>query len=127
MRVPTAVTFVVAPLSLCCSWLLVHVRRSHPAALMVQGPEGAAIGFLGGAWTIVLACPSLPSGRTDATDWTMGFTLLAWNWRYAPREAWNGWTLDAFRNLGPNIWLGLMGLITGLADTLVWEGCGLSH
>ena len=54
----------------------------------------------------------------------MGLTLLAYTWRFAPRHAYGGLTPDVFRDIGPNAWLALVGIATGMADTLVWEAAG---
>jgi len=44
----------------------------------------------------------------------------------APREAWGGFTWSIFKNLGPNITLGIAGYFATASDWLAWEVVGIA-
>lgn len=54
--------------------------------------------------------------------WTfMAVAIVGYSIFFVPRDGWPGFTWKAFTGLGPNLKLGLSGLIMSMCDWVVWE------
>ncbi|KAG2224850.1 hypothetical protein INT45_008032 [Circinella minor] len=86
MRASTYVLLFASPLNFLINYALVHV-------------ESVRLGFIGAPIA------------TSLSYWLMFILLVLYTWKVNGREAWGGWSMDAFRNWGPFLRLAIPGAL----------------
>lgn len=102
MKPPTAVVTVIAPVNVLLNYLLVWL------------PPPVGRGFIGA-----------PLASAISMD-LMGFLLVVYSIIWAPKDAWPGFTKDAFRNWNVNISLGISGVLMSASEWWSWEIAALA-
>lgn len=102
MIVPTITLVIASPINIFLNWLL------------VWGPKSVRIGFLG-------------APISTAISFNIMFLLsLIYCVFMAPRTAWSGFSWAIFKDLKPNIILGLAGFASVASEWWAWEVVGIA-
>lgn len=102
MLVPVITLIVAAPLNVLLNYLL------------VWGPGPIRLGFIGAPLATAISMN------------TMAVTSIVYAYLFAPRDAWGGFSMAIFHDLGENFKLGLAGTAMVASEWWCWEIVGLA-